>query len=135
MTSTEKVLLYNGKPTHWPMFRTKATAKVRASSLGWVPKLAASNQPEVQARGQAELEAWLAADETGTEEKGQNTVYSLLVLAVADAVPEVVTAVDEDELRCGTLLWDALLRKYQPGARSSRARMVMQLANHSMSWN
>eukprot|EP00961_Rhodomonas_salina_P023920 321528-Rhodomonas_salina.1 len=68
------------------------------------------NAPELVATGEAERDAWLNAEEGRVETTAQEYVYSTLVLAIVDALPEIVGKVDENSEECGTDLWNELLR-------------------------
>eukprot|EP00961_Rhodomonas_salina_P140779 1894749-Rhodomonas_salina.1 len=52
------------------------------------------NSEEVQAAGCVERDAWLAADEARDVVTEQEYVYSTLVLAIVDALPDIVGRID-----------------------------------------
>eukprot|EP00961_Rhodomonas_salina_P109860 1478547-Rhodomonas_salina.1 len=93
------------------------------------------NSEEVQAAGAVERDAWLVADGERDVATAQEYLYSTLVLAIVDALPDIVGRIDENEADCGTLLWNELLRKFQPNERPARARQIMQLTNRCTTFN
>eukprot|EP00961_Rhodomonas_salina_P187980 2537070-Rhodomonas_salina.3 len=127
--AVEKVLLFNGKPEWWMVQLCKFGAVFTQVGHNWVQKLAEMNLEEVQQAGSVELDAWLAADDARDAATAQEYVYSTLVLAIVDALPDIVGRIDENEAECGTQLWNELLRKFQPNERPARARHIMQITN------
>eukprot|EP00961_Rhodomonas_salina_P197418 2663874-Rhodomonas_salina.1 len=115
--------------------RRKFGAVFTRVSYNWVPKLAEMNSEEVQAAGAVERDAWLVADGERDVATAQEYVYSTLVLAIVDALPDIVGRIDENEADCGTLLSNEPLRKFQPNERPARARQIMQLTNRCTTFN
>eukprot|EP00961_Rhodomonas_salina_P049805 669328-Rhodomonas_salina.1 len=107
--------------------RQKFGAVFTSVGYNFVTKRAVMNAPELVATGDAERDAWLNAEERCTETQAQEYVYSTLVLAIVDALLEIVGKVDENSEECCTDLWNELLRKYQPNERPARARQIMQV--------
>eukprot|EP00961_Rhodomonas_salina_P246015 3324037-Rhodomonas_salina.1 len=108
--AVEKVLLYDGKPEKWMIQRRKFGAVFTRVGYNFVMKRAVKNALELVATGDAERDAWLNAEEGRVESQEQEYVYSTLVLAIVDALPEIVGKVDENSEECWTDLWNELLR-------------------------
>eukprot|EP00961_Rhodomonas_salina_P005637 76534-Rhodomonas_salina.1 len=92
--------------------RRKFGAVFTRVGYNWVTKLAEMNSEEVQAAGAVERDAWAAADGDSNVATEQEYVYSTLVLAIVDTLPDIVGRINENEADCGTLLWNELLRKF-----------------------
>eukprot|EP00961_Rhodomonas_salina_P068699 921992-Rhodomonas_salina.1 len=73
---------------------------LEAAALGQAQQGAVMNSPELVATGDAERDAWLGAEEGHVKTQAQEYIYSTLVLAIVDALPEIVGKVDENSEEC-----------------------------------
>eukprot|EP00961_Rhodomonas_salina_P065739 883285-Rhodomonas_salina.1 len=128
-SAVEKVLLYDGKPEKWMIQRRKFGAVFTHVSYNFVTKRAVMNAPKLVATGDTERDTWLNTEEGRVESQVQEYVYSTLVLAIVDALPEIVGKVNENSEECGTELWNELLRKYQPNERPAREQQIIQVTS------
>eukprot|EP00961_Rhodomonas_salina_P228616 3089941-Rhodomonas_salina.1 len=122
MTETrlnEKITIFDGTHTAWPVASNKLVADAMTEDIQWVP-WRADNNPDVLKK----IAATLKPLDHAIQLKNQAKFYwRLIVSSVPPTTPNP-----------GTALWNVLLDQYQNSANIAKARTIINLANFCLSF-